>query len=117
MRSSLHAAEAADQEEAVDADDVEVKELVTERVGLAVYIQSLKQVKQLKRFGHVHYASKKMKYVILYCNLEDADETVEKLERMPFVKQVLMSMRPWIKTEYQGVAPDKEKNDDYKMGL
>nr|WP_246125540.1 YlbG family protein [Alkalicoccus halolimnae] len=103
----------------MDADEVEVKELVTERVGLAVYIQSLKQVKQLKRFGHVHYASKKMKYVILYCDLEDADETVEKLERMPFVKQVLMSMRPWIKTEYQGVGVDtnKEKHDDYKMGL
>lgn len=91
--------------------------MVTERVGLAVFIQSLKQVKQLKRFGHVHYASKRMKYVILYCDLDQAEEVITKLERMPFVKDVSMSMRPWIKTEYQGIVPDREKKDDYKMGL
>ncbi|SDN24426.1 YlbG family protein [Alkalicoccus daliensis] len=91
--------------------------MVTERVGLAVYIQSLKQVKQLKRFGHVHYASKKMKYVILYCDLDKSEDVMNKLQRLSFVKKVSLSMRPWIKTEYQGLVPDREKKDDYKMGL
>jgi uncharacterized protein YlbG (UPF0298 family) len=91
--------------------------MVANRVGLAVWIYSLKQVKQLKRFGNVHYVSKKMKYVILYCNEERVDETINKLRSLNFVKDVSMSMRPWIKTEYQNSIPDKEKKDDYKMGI
>nr|WP_281171150.1 DUF2129 domain-containing protein [Alkalicoccus chagannorensis] len=89
----------------------------TKRVGLAVYIKSLKQVKQLKQYGHVHYASRKMKYVILYCNVADAERIAASLEKMPYVKEVKMSMRPWVKTEYEGFVPKEEKKADYKMGL
>jgi uncharacterized protein YlbG (UPF0298 family) len=117
MPSSLPAAADAVPAAAVDAGDTEVMHMITERVGLAVYIQSLKQVKQLKRFGHVHYASRKMKYAILYCDLENVEETVTRLEKLPFVKEVSMSMRPWVKTEYQEIVPEREKKDDYKMGL
>lgn len=91
--------------------------MVTGRVGLAIWVQSLKQVKQLKRFGNIHYVSKKMKYVILYCDVDRADENISKLESFHFVKNVSKSMRPWIKTEYQNSIPDKEKKDDYKMGI
>ncbi|NJP36466.1 YlbG family protein [Alkalicoccus luteus] len=88
-----------------------------DRIGLAVYIQSLKQVKQLKRFGHVHYASRRMKYVIVYCDLEQVEDTVAKINKMPFVKCVDRSMRPWIKTEYQGITKEPVKKEDYHMGL
>jgi len=91
--------------------------MVTSRVGLAIWVQSLKQVKQLKRFGNIHYVSKKMKYVILYCDEERVDETMNKLESFHFVKKVSMSMRPWIKTEYQNSVGEKAKKDDYKMGI
>ncbi|QKS71543.1 DUF2129 domain-containing protein [Paenalkalicoccus suaedae] len=90
---------------------------MTDRVGLAVYIHSLKQVRQLKRFGHIHYVSKKMKYVILYCDVDRSEETMKKLKSFHFVKEVAMSMRPWIKTEYESKVPNKEKKDDYKMGI
>ncbi|PYZ93263.1 hypothetical protein CR194_08700 [Salipaludibacillus keqinensis] len=91
--------------------------MVRGRVGLAVWVQSLKQVKQIKRFGNIHYVSKKMKYVILYCDEERAEETMNKLQSFHFVKKVSMSMRPWIKTEYQNSVPQKAKKDDYKMGI
>ncbi|WP_078576110.1 YlbG family protein [Salipaludibacillus agaradhaerens] len=91
--------------------------MVANRVGLAIWIHSLKQVKQLKRFGNIHYVSKRMKYVILYCDEEKSDETIQRLNSLHFVKDVSKSMRPWIKTEYQSSTPDKAKRDDYKMGI
>ena len=91
--------------------------MVSNRVGLAVWLHSLKPVKQLKRHGHVHYVSKKMKYAVVYCNEEEMEKTIEKLKSLNAVKEVERSMRPWVKTEYQSSVPDKEKNDDYKMGI
>lgn len=48
--------------------------MFVERVGLAVYIQSLKHAKQLRRFGNVHYVSSKQKYVVLYINYDQLEE-------------------------------------------
>ncbi|MBU8907137.1 YlbG family protein [Desertibacillus haloalkaliphilus] len=87
------------------------------RQGLAVWLHSLKYARQLRRYGNVHYVSKKMKYVILYCNAETIDDTVERLESNHYVKSVKKSMRPFIKTEYQNSQPDKAKEYDYRMGL
>ncbi|WP_416151061.1 YlbG family protein [Salipaludibacillus sp. HK11] len=91
--------------------------VTSNRVSLAIWVQSLKQVKQLKRFGNIHYVSKKMKYVILYCDEDRVDETINKLQSFHFIKKVSMSMRPWIKTEYQNSVPPKVKKEDYKMGI
>jgi uncharacterized protein YlbG (UPF0298 family) len=91
--------------------------MVANRVGLAVWIQSLKQVKQLRKYGNIHYVSKKMKYVVMYCDEDRSEQTMEKLRSLHFVKEVSISMRPWIKTEYQNSVPEKEKEFDYKMGI
>ncbi|PRO64746.1 YlbG family protein [Alkalicoccus urumqiensis] len=91
--------------------------MVQDRVSLSVYLQSLKQVKQLKRYGHVHYVSRKMKYVVLYTDVENMEQLEDKLQKLPFVKRVRRSMRPWIKTEYQKEVKEKIPKDDYKMGL
>lgn len=93
--------------------------MVGNRVGISVWVQSLKQVKQLRRYGNIHYVSKKMKYVVMYCDEERVEQTMTKLKSFHFVKDVSMSMRPWIKTEYQqrSVPDEKEKEYDYKMGI
>ncbi|WP_088104982.1 YlbG family protein [Halalkalibacter urbisdiaboli] len=91
--------------------------LSSNRQGLAVWLTSLKFARQLRRFGNVHYASKKMKYVILYCDQDHIDETIGKLESFHFVREVKPSMRPFIKTEFQNAKPDKAKEYDYKMGI
>ncbi len=87
------------------------------RQGVAVWLHSLKYARQLRKFGNVHYVSKKLKYVVFYCDVEDIDKTVEKLESLHFVKEVSVSMRPFIKTEYQNAKPDKAKEYDYKLGI
>jgi uncharacterized protein YlbG (UPF0298 family) len=87
------------------------------RQGLAVWLTSLKFARQLRRFGNVHYASKKMKYVVLYCNQDAVEDTMNKLQSFHFVRDIKPSMRPFIKTEFQNAKPDKAKEYDYKMGI
>lgn len=91
--------------------------LFTERQGLAVWLHSLKNVRQLRRYGNIHYVSKKMKYVILYCDQAEAESVAERLRSMPFVKKIELSMRPYVSTEYQNAKPDKAKEYDYRMGI
>ncbi|MFA8437609.1 YlbG family protein [Pueribacillus sp. YX66] len=91
--------------------------MINERVGLSVWLYSLKHTRNLRRFGHVIYVSRKMKYVILYCSKEDLEQTVEKLNSFSFVKLVQPSFRPYLKTEYEKVRNDKEKEYELKIGF
>ncbi|MGG5253065.1 YlbG family protein [Neobacillus sp. SM06] len=88
-----------------------------ERQGLVVWLYSLKQAKMLRRFGNVHYVSKKLKYAVLYCDQEDIGTTIEKLSSYSFVKKVEPSYKPFLKVEFENAAPDKAKEYDYKMGI
>ncbi len=40
------------------------------RQGIIVYLHSLKHSKMLRKFGNVHYVSKRLKYVVLYCDMD-----------------------------------------------
>ena len=87
------------------------------RQGIIAYVHTLKQVKMLRRFGNIHYVSKKLKYVVLYTNMEDVESTVDKLKTYSFIKKVEVSQKPFIKTDYENSKPDKAKEYDYKMGI
>lgn len=64
---------------------------IQERTNLVVYVSSLRQVRQLKRYGHLEYVSKRMRYATLYVNAEDAQTTIERLKQLRFVKRVIES--------------------------
>ncbi|WP_078381012.1 YlbG family protein [Sutcliffiella halmapala] len=91
--------------------------MLTQRQGIVVWLHSLKQAKLLRRYGNVIYISKKLKYVLFYCNIDDTDLLVEKLKKQSYVKKVEVSYKPSIKTHYENSRPDKAKEYDYKMGL
>ncbi|KPB03335.1 MULTISPECIES: YlbG family protein [Bacillaceae] len=91
--------------------------MLSQRQGIVVWLHSLKQAKLLRRYGNVIYISKKLKYVLFYCNSEDTEALVEKLNRQSYVKKVEVSHKPSIKTHYENSRPDKAKEYDYKMGL
>ncbi|WP_125579724.1 YlbG family protein [Levilactobacillus cerevisiae] len=88
------------------------------RQSLVVYTYSLKQTRQLKRYGTVMYVSKKMRYVVLYVNQEDVASLTDQLGKLRFVKRVVASARPDISETFNGVAeemtsnPDPEAEDD-----
>jgi uncharacterized protein YlbG (UPF0298 family) len=90
---------------------------MTERQGLIVYVNQLKHAKSLRKYGHVHFISKRLKYVVMYCNRDEIESVINKVQRLPFVKDVVESFRPFVKTEYENSKPDKAKEYDYKVGL
>lgn len=91
--------------------------MINDRIGLSVWLYSLKHIRQLRRFGHIIYVSRKMKYVILYCSTKELDQVVEKLRSYSYVKDVQQSYRPYLKTEYEKVKYDEEKEFELKIGF
>ncbi|WP_338469932.1 YlbG family protein [Niallia sp. XMNu-256] len=91
--------------------------MLSQRQGLIVWLNSVKQAKMLRRFGNVHYVSKRLKYAVLYCNQVDIEELTAKLNTFSFVKKVEPSYKPFLKIEYENSKPDKAKEYDYKMGI
>lgn len=89
----------------------------TKRQGIIVYFQHMKNVRQIKKHGHLIHASKKHKYALLYVNQEDLEYKMEKLDRLPFVSRVMPSYKPEVRTDYENAKPDKAKQYDYKMGI
>jgi len=82
------------------------------RQSLIVYTYSLKQTRQLKRYGTVMYVSKKMRYVVLYVNQEDVKSLTDQLSQLRFVKRVVASARPAISETFNGVAEEVATHQD-----
>ncbi|CQR47811.1 hypothetical protein BN1058_02142 [Paraliobacillus sp. PM-2] len=89
----------------------------TNRQGLVIWFQHMKNIKQIKRYGHLIYVSKNLKYAVIYVNQEDVDDKSIKLEKLPFVSRVDQSSKPFVKTEFENAKKDKAKEYDYKMGI
>ncbi len=89
------------------AEEAEVVDVLAEsfelkgRIGLVVYVQSLKQVKALRRYANLYYVSKREKYAFLYTDLEDHETIIEKISALPFVDAVVRSERPFIAETYE----------------
>ncbi len=86
------------------------------RQGIIVYLHSLKHSKMLRKFGNVHYVSKRLKYVVLYCDMELIEKTMEKISSYSYVKKVEPSYKPFLKLEFESKL-DKAKEYDYKIGI
>ena len=90
--------------------------IMQKRRGIIVWVYSLKQLKTLKRYGLVHFVSRKMKYVVLYVNEETVEEVEEKLQTLHFVRQVERSYRQDIEMNFADrigtKAAYKVKDDD-----
>ncbi len=67
--------------------------MITPRAGWIVWLDSPGVARQLEKYGHVHYVSKRMHYAVLYVNEEEAVAVRTKLLRLPFVQKVEPSYR------------------------
>lgn len=90
---------------------------MVDRQGLIVYVHHLKHAKSLRKYGHIQFISRRLKYVVMYTDREKVEELTTTLQKLPFVKEVKPSLRPFIKSEYENSKPDKAKEYDYKIGL
>lgn len=87
------------------------------RQGIIVWVQSLKHAKFLRKYGNIHYVSKKLKYVVIYNDMDNIESITDKLNALPYVKKVEPSYKPFLKMEFENKRPDRAKEYDYKVGL
>lgn len=74
--------------------------MLSGRSGLIVWLHNTKHVKVLKRFGNIHYVSKKLAYAVLYCDSDKRDLVIQRLEKQKFIKRVDYSHLGELKTQY-----------------
>ncbi|CAG9611060.1 hypothetical protein BACCIP111899_00232 [Bacillus rhizoplanae] len=84
-----------------------------QRQSMIVYLNSLKHAKILRKYGNIHYISKRFKYAVVYCDMEQLEYMMQKLNKLPFIKKVEPSYRPFLKTEFENSRPDRAKEYDY----
>ncbi|EST13157.1 YlbG family protein [Sporolactobacillus laevolacticus] len=84
------------------------------RDGLIVWLYNTKYLRVLRRYGYVHYISKRMKYAILYCDHEQTEGMISQLSKLKFVKAVDRSHLQEIPTTYEkGKSKFEEKDEVY----
>ena len=77
----------------------------------------MKNLKHIKRYGNLVYASKRRKYAVLYVDQKDIDTIEQKILRHSFVSKVDRSYKPFIRTNYENSKKDDDNKYDYKMGI
>ncbi|MCV3741692.1 YlbG family protein [Lentilactobacillus hilgardii] len=85
-------------------------------IGLIIYLHSLKYVRNLRNYGRLYYVSKRMRYAIIYAEMDDKEETIAKLKTLNYVKQVVPSKLNELVKEVQGKDPtalDKQFDEDF----
>lgn len=80
-----------------------------ERVGLTVWLYTTKYVNKLKRYGLLHYVSKRMNYVILYVDKAERDRTEERLRKQHFVRDVKDCYRSDLPYTFDDVLKEVEE--------
>lgn len=84
---------------------------IQSRTNLVVYVSSLRQVRQLKRYGHLEYVSKRMRYAVIYVNEDEAKETIGRLKQLRFVKRIIESPRNEL-MDLLGLSDEPEAEED-----
>ncbi len=85
------------------------------RIGVAVWIKNARVAKHLRRYGTIHFVSKRLNYVSMYVGAVELEETVRQMERLPFVTKIELSHKHEIPTTYNNAKPDKAKEFDYQL--
>ena len=94
-----------------------------ERQALVVWLYTLKPIKQLKKFGNIHYFSKRLKYIYLYVSKDEVESVTERLSHFHFVRKVEPSLRQEIRMDFTHILPElreeieKDKAEQKSAGI
>lgn len=82
--------------------------MFVERQGLIVWLHSVRNYKILRKFGTIHFVSKRLKYAVIYCNKESVDQIKKEIGAISFVKEVELSQKNNIRMEYDSKKTDQD---------
>lgn len=89
----------------------------SKRQGLIIWFKHRKNIRQIRRYGHLIYASKRLKYAMIYVDQEEIEEIEAKLKRHKFVRKTDKSYLPFMKTQFNQPKLEEEKEEMYKIGI
>lgn len=84
------------------------------RQALIIWYKHRRNVRQLIRYGHLIYASRRLRYAVIYVYKDQIDETEANIRKLPYVTKVERSYKPFVETSFQNARPDEAKLYDYK---
>lgn len=84
------------------------------RQALIVWYKHRRNVRQLMRHGHFIYASRRLRYAVIYVYKDNIDKAEENLRKLPYVTKVERSYKPFVATSFENARPDEAKLYDYK---
>lgn len=77
-----------------------------ERSKLYIWLYSFKSFNALKKYGYIHYASRRMNYVVMYVNADEEAAIMKDLEALSFVRQVSRSPHKEIDMTFEHALDD-----------
>lgn len=88
---------------------------VTKRQGVIIWVYTLRQLKNLRRFGYIHYVSNRLKYVVMYVNQDVIEEKIKQLSNLHYVRKVEPSYRPEIDMTFKNSLKRLEEENIEKV--
>lgn len=82
--------------------------MLPKRVGIVVWLRHVRDARNLDRYGHVIYVSRRMKYAILYVNESELNAKMNQLARLPYVRKVEPSHLHEVAVDYDEKRPLEE---------
>lgn len=74
---------------------------IVQREKLIIYLKNMKHERHIRKYGHIVAVSKSHKYVAMYVDQEQVDQTVQKLMRLKYVTNIVGSPYKTIKKVYE----------------
>ena len=70
-------------------------------ISLIIYLKHMKHERQIRKFGHIVSTNRQDRFVVMYINEAEADDVVNKLMKLKYVKHVEGSPYKYLKKTYE----------------
>lgn len=88
---------------------------ITKRQGIIIWVYTLRQLKNLRRFGYIHYVSNRLKYIVMYVDQNEVEDKIKQLNGLHYVRKVEISYRPDIDMTFSdSLSSFKKVNETVK---
>lgn len=74
---------------------------IVPRTSIIIYLKHMKNERQVRKFGHIVSTNRQERFVVMYINEDEADQIVDKLMRLKYVKHVEGSPYKYLKKVYE----------------
>ncbi|MBI5974494.1 DUF2129 domain-containing protein [Staphylococcus canis] len=74
---------------------------IVQREKLIIYLKNMKHERHIRKYGHIVYANKKEKYIMMYVTQDKVDDVVNKLMKLKYVEKIEGSPYKYLKQIYE----------------